>query len=59
MDAVLNVLLDTIDADIDLYFTIPDFCAATITTHAPGLTLFLKNFGGHFVNFPWKKKIKI
>jgi len=52
MDTVLNVLLDTVDADVEVYFTIPDFVAVKAGIHAPGLSTFLKNYGGHFVNFP-------
>jgi len=57
MDTVLNVLLDTVDADVEVYFTIPDFVAVKAGIHAPGLSTFLKNYGGHFVNFPWKIRL--
>jgi len=44
------VILETFDADIDLYFTIPNFMAVTASGHAPGLSLFIKEYGGAFLN---------
>ena len=38
MDSTLNVILKTVDADIDLYFTISNFLAFTASGHAPGLS---------------------
>ena len=38
MDSTLNVILETVDADIDLYFTISNFVAFTASGHAPGLS---------------------
>jgi len=52
MDSVLNVLLETIDADVSVFFTIPDFKAIKVSAHAPSLSVFIKNYAGHFVSFP-------
>jgi len=52
MDAVLNVLLDVVDADVDLYLTIPNFVAIKIGAHAPYLTAFLRAYMGYFVKYP-------
>lgn len=52
MDAVLNVLLDVVDADVDLYLTIPNFVAVKIGAHAPYLTAFLRAYMGYFVKYP-------
>lgn len=38
LDSTLNVILETFDADVDVYFTIPNFLAVTASGHAPGLT---------------------
>ena len=41
-------LLNTIDADIDVYVTIPNFAAIHASAHAPGLSEFITNYGGFF-----------
>ena len=38
MDSIFNVILETVDADVDLYFTISNFVAFTASGHAPGLS---------------------
>lgn len=50
MDSVLNVLIETVDADVSVFFTIPNFIAIKASAHAPSLSVFLKNYAGHFVN---------
>ena len=37
-DSTLNEILKTVDADVDLYFTILNFVAFTASGHAPGLS---------------------
>jgi len=44
------VLLDTVDADVEVYFTIPNFIAIKAGVHAPNLSTFLKNYAGYFLN---------
>lgn len=38
MDSALNVLLETIDTDVELYFTIPDGAALEVKGRAPSLS---------------------
>ena len=38
LDLILNVILETVDADVELYCTIQNFAAFTISGHAPGLS---------------------
>jgi len=52
MDSVLNSLIETVDADVTAFFTIPNFIAIKVSAHAPSMSVFIKNYGGHFVNFP-------
>jgi len=37
-DKIIFSIMDKLDADIDLYFTIPDLLALSASGHAPGLT---------------------
>eukprot|EP00825_Cyclidium_porcatum_P046158 TRINITY_DN7194_c0_g1_i3.p2 TRINITY_DN7194_c0_g1~~TRINITY_DN7194_c0_g1_i3.p2 ORF type:complete len:198 (+),score=42.16 TRINITY_DN7194_c0_g1_i3:149-742(+) len=48
IDQTLNVLLDFLDTDIDIYFSVPDAFILQINGHAPSLSTFLKSFGGYF-----------
>eukprot|EP00825_Cyclidium_porcatum_P000556 TRINITY_DN10185_c0_g2_i3.p3 TRINITY_DN10185_c0_g2~~TRINITY_DN10185_c0_g2_i3.p3 ORF type:complete len:129 (+),score=22.75 TRINITY_DN10185_c0_g2_i3:285-671(+) len=50
MDSALNVLLETIDTDVELYFTIPDGAALEVKGRAPSLSQFIKTFGGFLLN---------
>jgi len=38
LDSTLNVILETVDADVELYCTIQNFAAFTVSGHAPGLS---------------------
>jgi len=38
MDSTLNVILETVDADVDLYFTISNTVSFAASGHAPGLS---------------------
>jgi len=49
MDSVLNTFLKVVDADLDVYLTIPEFAAIQFSGHTPGLANFIKNFGGFFM----------
>lgn len=48
MDTALNTILETVNTDVELYFTIPDGIALEIQGRGPSLSEFIKAFGGYF-----------
>lgn len=50
MDSMLTVLLDCVNTDVELYFTVPDGIAVDIKGHGASFSEFIKAFGGYMFN---------